>query len=80
MLATPVPNAVSITDANRLPRAAGQAVDVYTLQVAYDGTFAGYMALPVALVFEGDTYGRSSHNSDTMRVTYRTDKPYATKG
>ena len=49
------------------------------IEVDYDGTHAGYMAAPVAIRFRGSEYGKASHNSDTHRICYRTDKPFAYK-
>lgn len=43
--------------------------------VRYDGTWEGYEAAPAALVAPGGRLvGKSSHNSDTRRITYRSDR------
>lgn len=71
MIAAPLCG-VSVASAERLPNG------VYVLELDYDGTFDDYKAKPTALLYEGRTYGRSAHNSDTFRVYYRTDKHFAT--
>jgi len=73
MNATTINNAVSIISAGILPNG------VKVLEIGYDGTHDGYINAPVALNFDGVQYGRSSHNSDSMRITYRSDKKFATK-
>ncbi len=72
MIVKAITDALSITGHNRLP-----GTNVWTLDVDYDGTYEAYKALPIALEFDGVLYGKSSHNSDTMRVCYRTDKKLA---
>ena len=36
-----------------------------------------YIASPMALVYQGVVYGRSSYNSDKLEIIYRTDKETA---
>jgi len=73
MNATIINNSVSIANNYTMPN------DVKVLEVDYDGTHNDYMNAPVGLEFNGVKYGKSSHNSDTMRIIYRSDKAFATK-
>lgn len=50
---------------------------VGVIEIPYDGTEVGFWQAPGGLRYNGRVYGRSSHNSDTFRITYRTDKPCA---
>lgn len=36
-----------------------------------------YVSAPMALVYQGVVYGRSSYNSDKLEIIYRTDKQTA---
>ncbi len=70
--ATIIPNAVKVIDT--ISR------DGFNwLTIAYDGTYDAYKASPVALEYKGKLYTRMSHNSDTMRISYRTGVPFALK-
>lgn len=72
MIATAIPGAVSVVTSCTLPNG------VHVIELDYDGTFDDVRSKPTALLFEGRTYGRSGHNSDTFRVYYRTDVQFAT--
>ena len=66
-LATVIPSTVSVASATILPDG------VRCIETDYDGTHDSYKAAPVCLSYEGRTYVRCSHNSDTRRICYRTD-------
>ena len=70
MEATIIPNAVKVCDYKTK-----DGID--WLEIEYDGDYDTYKASPVALMFQGKKYTRMSHNSDTMRISYRTGVPYA---
>ena len=72
MEATSIPNAVKVEDT--ITRDGND-----WLTIAYDGTYDAYKASPVALEYRGKKYTRMSHNSDTMRISYRTGVPFAMK-
>lgn len=72
MEATIIPNAVKVEDS--ITR---DGIDWLT--IAYDGTYDAYKASPVALEYKGKKYTRMSHNSDTLRISYRTGVPFAMK-
>jgi hypothetical protein len=72
MEATIISNAVKVEDT--ITR---DGIDWLT--IAYDGDYDTYKASPVALMFQGKKYTRMSHNSDTMRISYRTGIPFAMK-
>lgn len=71
MIATPILGGITVVSAEVLPNG------VHVLQMDYDGTYDGYKDLPAMVRYEGRTYGKSGHNSDTMRVYYRTDRLHA---
>ena len=55
--------------------------DVYTLpdgvKVAeIPGTHAEFMNAPVAIEGNGVAYGKASHNSDTFKIIYRSDRVF----
>lgn len=64
-----VRDAVALANYGELPGTA-----VLWLEIPYDGTYDAYRAAPDAICFRGAYYGKSSHNSDTGRICYRTDK------
>jgi hypothetical protein len=70
MEATIISNAIQVCDYKKI-----EGIDWLT--IAYDGTYDAYKASPVALMFQGKKYTRMSHNSDTMRISYRTGIPFA---
>lgn len=51
---------------------------VKVIAIYYDGTRGEFKEAPNALLMNGITYGKSSHNSDTKEIIYRTDKQVAT--
>ena len=46
-------------------------------ELSYDGTSRDFLASPVAIKVGDRAYGRASHNSDSFKITYRTDKIFA---
>lgn len=72
MYATVIPSTVKVSAAGRLPNG------VHYLELPYNGTHEDYNSKPVALAYEGRSYVRCSHNSDSHAVTYRTDFSCAT--
>jgi hypothetical protein len=56
----------------------GKLDNEFFLELDYDGTYEGYKASPVALLFQGKKYARTGHNSDTFKITYKTNKYSAT--
>ncbi len=62
-------NAVAIANYGEFP-----GTIVHWIEVPYDGTHEAYRDAPHAILFRGSYYGKSSHNSDTGRICYRTDK------
>jgi hypothetical protein len=70
MTAKPIDNAVEILTAATLP----DGVKVVTVPCE---DYAALKALPKAIEYKGDIYGRSGWNSDTCVAYYRTDKAVA---
>jgi hypothetical protein len=71
--ATPIPNSITLAEEQTLPNG------VRVAQLSYDGTTQQFLDAPAAIKIGEVAYGKSSHNSDTYRITYRTDKIYAVK-
>lgn len=69
----PIKNAIPLVNYGTLPDG------VRYLSIAYDGSYQEYKDAPAAVDFLGEAYGKSSHNSDTGMITYRTDKKFAIK-
>ena len=46
-------------------------------ELSYDGTNEQFLASPAAIRVGDRAYGRASHNSDSFKITYRTDKIFA---
>ncbi len=67
MNALSIPEALLIADHGTLPNG------IDWLTIGYDGSTAEYRKAPAAISFQGFEYGKASHNSDTFRITYRTD-------
>ncbi len=68
-----VPNAVYINAHGTLPNGVGY------IELAYDGTYDAFKQAPAGLKMNGRLYGKSSHNSDTYKIVYRTDHQFAVK-
>lgn len=73
-IATPLPRALQISACGSFPSGG-----VDWLEVPYDGTSLDYRHAPHAVSFNGIVYGKASHNSDTFRITYRTDALFGLK-
>lgn len=50
---------------------------VGVLEMPYDGDSKTFINAPMAYRIEGVVYGKSSHNSDTFKIVYRTDQVLA---
>lgn len=71
--ATIIPNAVSIKAHGELPNGVGY------IEIDYDGTYEAFKNAPNALSLNNRAYGKASHNSDTFKIVYRSDKTFAIK-
>lgn len=47
------------------------------IQLVFDGSALAYHRAPGGLKCNGRVYGKSSYNSDSLYIVYRTDKPVA---
>tara|TARA_R100000808_G_scaffold7822_1_gene22541 strand:+ start:409 stop:663 length:255 start_codon:yes stop_codon:yes gene_type:complete len=66
---------ITFKSSGTLPDGVGYiTIDISQAEYAH----IAYLQSPMALVYNGVVYGRSSYNSDKMEVVYRTDKPTAT--
>jgi hypothetical protein len=70
---TAIENSLSIADAGTLPNG------VKVIEIDYNGTYQQFHDAPAAIKCNGVIYGKSSHNSDTNRIVYRSDKVFAVK-
>jgi hypothetical protein len=70
MIATPIANAIQVRYKYLLE-------NVWIIEVAYDGSTLAYFDAPNAITCEGVTCAKSSHNSDTFTIVYRSDKKFA---
>ena len=58
---------IILMEAYELPDGVG------VVEVPYDGTWEDFKNSPKKLCYMDRDYYRASHNSDTFRITYRTD-------
>jgi hypothetical protein len=66
-------DSVTISNHGTLPNGVG------FIELSYDGSYEQFKAAASALSFENRAYGKASHNSDTMKIVYRTDAKFALK-
>lgn len=50
---------------------------VGVIELPYDGTVLAFHKAPGGLMHNNRVYGKSSHNSDTFKIVYRTDQNIA---
>ena len=66
---------ITFKSSGTLPDGVGYiTIDISQAEYAH----LAYLKSPMALVYNGVVYGRSSYSSEKMEVIYRTDKPTAT--